>query len=225
MNFFNLQPTTYPLCQSTSEASNLQHNRGFTLIEMIVVMGIFVLLSTTLFINYSQFSVDASLSNLTHQIALIIRQAQVYGISVSQTASGLQEFRGYGVYFSTATLNDQKTVILFNDWSQVNKKYDPLASPCSGLPNDECQEKISIQSGDMVEKIIANGKTATPGTELNDISVVFTRPNPEATFLGYRKDNPTTQFVGISDLEIYLISLRGMEKKVVIWSTGQIAVE
>jgi hypothetical protein len=77
----------------------------------------------------------------------------------------------------------------------------------------------------MVEKIIANGKTASPGTELNDISIVFTRPNPEASFVGFRKDSPTTQFVGIADLEIYLISLRGTEKKVVVWSTGQIAVE
>ncbi|MFA5841745.1 MAG: type II secretion system protein, partial [Candidatus Paceibacterota bacterium] len=171
---------------------NLKHticsrktNQGFTLIEMIVVMGIFALLSSTLFINYSQFSVNASLSNLTHQLALIVRQAQVYGISVSQASSGSQQFKGYGVYFSTATVADQKTSILFNDWNPVNNKYDPIVGglgPCNGDVNDECQERISIQSGDMVEKIIANGKTASPGTELNDISIVFTRPNPEASF-------------------------------------------
>lgn len=198
---------------------------GFTLVEMVVVMGIFALLTSTLFINYSQFSVNASLNNLTHQIALIARQAQVYGISVSQASVGSQKFKGYGVYFSTASADDQKTVILFNDWNPVNKKYDPIAGPCTGLAEDECQEKISIQSGDMVEKIMANEKTSASGTELNDISVVFTRPNPEANFVAFRKDDPETQFVGIADLEVYLISTRGTEKKVVIWSTGQIAVE
>jgi prepilin-type N-terminal cleavage/methylation domain-containing protein len=214
----NPQPTTH----------NLQPNRGFTLIEMVVVMGIFALLSSTLFINYSQFSVNASLNNLTHQIALIARQAQVYGISVSQTVSGSQKFKGYGVYFSTETLDDQKTVILFNDWNPANKVYDPIVGglgPCNGDVNDECQEKITIQSGDMVEKIMANEKTAVPGTELNDVSVVFTRPNPEANFVAFRKDNPAVQFGDIADLEVYLISVRGTEKKVIIWSTGQISVE
>jgi len=200
--------------------------QGFTIIELLVVLAIFAVLSGTLFINYGRFNVGASLDNLVHQIALIVRQAQVYGISVSQSST--QQFRGYGAYFSVATINDQKTFIMFSDKAPADKLYTPAIPPgqqdnCDGL--SECVERITIQSGDKVEKIIANEKTSFPGTPAKEVHIVFTRPNPDANIVAYKLSDGTLITTPISDVVIYLQSLRGDEKKVVVWSTGQIAVE
>ncbi len=206
----NPQLTTY----------DLQPNRGFSLIEMLMVMGIFAFLSGMIFVNYGKFNTKASLDNLTHQVALVIRQAQVYGISVSQG----DQFKGYGVYFSTATPEDKVKFILFKDYNPQDKKYNPRTNPCGGDANDECLGKISIQSGDVVNKIIANGETSAPGIELREANIVFTRPSPDAQMTGLRGDNGAN-IDNIADLEVYLLSPRGPENKVVVWSTGQIAVE
>ena len=206
----NLQSTT----------NNLQPNRGFSLIEMLVVMGIFALLSTTVFINYSDFSVKASLDNLTHQVALIIRQAQVYGISVSQG----NQFRGYGVHFSVENPASQSMFTLFNDRNPSDKKYSPGANPCNGDINDECLEKISIRSGDTISLITAKAKTDPQNAiNLKEVHIVFTRPNPDANILGI--DFGNNQYDKLADVQITLKSLRLSTKKVIVWSTGQIAVE
>ncbi len=195
-------------------------NSGFSLIEMVVVIGIFAVLSSVVFANYGDFNVKASLDNLTHQVALYVRQAQVYGISVSSTYS---EFKGYGVYFSASSA-DQKTFIFFND-QNGNGRYDPMSSPCSGDPSDECVEKIKVQSGDYIYQIWANQKTLSPGTELEAVHIVFTRPNPDARILGINKSDGSTFAGQIADVEIYLKSAREAVKRIVVWSTGQVAVE
>lgn len=202
---------------------------GFSLIEMLVVVGIFAFLSSVVFANYNQFNIKASLDNLTHQVALIIRQAQVYGISVSQIYSSS---KAYGVYFSTATPGDQKTFVLFNDRhgpfagdNAPDKIYNPGPDPCGGVDlNDECVEKVSIQSGDTVGTLKAREKTDPANAlTLKALYVVFTRPNPDANILGVDANN--NQYDKLPDAEITLQSPKGATKRVVVWSTGQIAVE
>ena len=206
--------------QKLRRARKLKTNQGFTIIEMVVVVGIFALLSGVIFSGFNDFSVKASLDNLTHQVALIIREAQVYGISVSQSSP--QQFKGYGAYFSVETPGNHKNFFIFNDKNQ-NETYDSgVGSPCDG--SDECIEKVSIKTGDMVEKIRAREKTDILNTlSLKEVHIVFTRPNPDANILGIDLSN--NQFDNLADVEIYLISPRGAEKRVVVWSTGQIAVE
>lgn len=198
---------------------------GFSLIELMVVIGIFALLSGVIFSNYGKFNVKASLDNLTHQVALVIRQAQVYGISVAQ-----KNQKGYGVYFSTATPADQTTFILFNDRhglfspnSASDKLYNDENLSCNSIyPNDECIEKISIQSGDKVLQICGVGVDEGFCENLPNLHIVFTRPNPDASLIAIC---PSGNFSNFSHARIILQSPSGDKKSVVVWTTGQIAVE
>src|SRR5512133_2633560 len=90
----------------TPESRKLNHVRGFSLIEMIVVIGIIALLSTVTLSNYKDVSSRISLENLAQQIALTVRQAQVYGISVVRGTGSV--YPSYGVHFA-----GQNSFVLF----------------------------------------------------------------------------------------------------------------
>ena len=77
-NLQSIHPSKFLISKNLGrKVLNLQPNRGFSLIEMIVVIGIFAMLSGLVFSNYSDFNVSASLDNLAHRVALLVREAQV----------------------------------------------------------------------------------------------------------------------------------------------------
>ena len=179
-----------------------------------MVMGIFALLSTAVYGNYRSYNTNVSLENLSHQIALLIRQAQVYGISVTQ-----QNQKGFGAYFSSG-LNDNKSFPLFDDING-NKTYDSS--------NNESLEEITIRSGDFIAELCINPSTPTgtcpSGQLLSNLHIIFIRPNPEAVFQGvyFTSGNPTGSEV--ASAKIVIQSPNGSKRKIVVWNTGQIAVE
>ncbi|MFA6050814.1 MAG: type II secretion system protein [Candidatus Paceibacterota bacterium] len=76
---------------------------GLSFIELIVVVAIMGIISTIVLFRQARFSSDILITDMAYQIALAIRQAEVYGISSKQadTGSALTAFKaGYGVLFS-----------------------------------------------------------------------------------------------------------------------------
>ena len=96
---------------------------GFTLPEVMIVIGFFVIMSATLSIGVSKFSDSINLTNLAYDMALSLRQTQVYGTSVKdRTSSGVSTFEsGYGlIYFSS----DKLSYAMFADDPDVSKRYN-----------------------------------------------------------------------------------------------------
>ena len=60
---------------------------GFTLIELLVSIAIFIIITSVAVWNNSQFNSTILLTDLGYEIALSVRQAQVYGITVKAPAS------------------------------------------------------------------------------------------------------------------------------------------
>jgi prepilin-type N-terminal cleavage/methylation domain-containing protein len=70
---------------------------GVTLIELMVVISIFAIISATVIVDYRSFSSSISTQNLADDIALSIRKAQGYAIGVR----GYNNiFNGYGIHFA-----------------------------------------------------------------------------------------------------------------------------
>ena len=71
---------------------------GFTLIEMMVVVAIFVIATGIVLANLPAFRNKSSLDLTAQEVATGIRQAQVYGAGTRQ-ASTASKFPSYGIYF------------------------------------------------------------------------------------------------------------------------------
>ena len=60
--------------------NKLKEQGGFTLLEVIVVVAIFGIMTAVVIFNYSNFSSRVILTNMAYEIALTTRQAQVFGL-------------------------------------------------------------------------------------------------------------------------------------------------
>ena len=120
--------------------------QGFSIIELIVTMSMFVMISMALLFNYNTFSGHITLDTLSNQIALWIRDAQVEAMSVKVgAASGA--YSGYGIHFDRAT-PDQ--FIFFAD---LNGNADYDAGGTCGDATSECVKVITLLKGNKISKL------------------------------------------------------------------------
>lgn len=190
-----------------------KNSKGFTLVELLVVMGIMVVVSTLMFTNNSRFGGVVFLENLAYDIALSLRKAQVYGIAVRRY--GTDDFSaGYGVQF---VLNDPKRYILFADGVNPNGIFD-----CPDPENNVCEaiEESEIQGGYHIYDLCAVPSGGTKECGLSKLNILFKRPEPDA-YIRVVGDSP----ILYERAEIVLQSPRLDLISVVVEITGQIAVQ
>jgi hypothetical protein len=180
-----------------------------------VVLSIFAVISLVVLFKNNQFSNTVLLENLAYDIALSIREAQVYGLSVRETSVGSGVFdAAYGARFSSrapapSLLSDQTTFFLFADLNADNQ-WDP-----SGAENIQTSR---LKQGYVISEICGSATANTCDTVTDDLNIFFKRPDPEAHI--FRGDGVAWGYA-----EIHIISPSGGERKVVVYSTGQISVE
>ncbi|MEN9649803.1 MAG: hypothetical protein RL094_770 [Candidatus Parcubacteria bacterium] len=151
-------------------AASLQ--KGFSLIELIVVIGIFSLILSIALFNQNKLNNNILLTNLAYEIALLVRETQSYGIGV-RAADAAQGFEGgYGISFDPRTPGQ---VTLFNDKDNNQRVSGP----------SEVSSVYTIQN-QRGNSIVAQCIGAIPGECVGNstlINIIFKRPNPEAVFL------------------------------------------
>jgi len=178
--------------------------RGFTLVELVVTIGIFVVISTLVFANYPKFKSQLSLKKTSQEIAFAVREAQVYSLSVKEYEGRFDI--GYGVHFD---ISKPDTVLLFADVNK-NSEYDD---------NDGIVKEYKIRTSDSFSSLCGNEICG-----LSQLDAVYLRPNPLITLRG-KDSNGIPTSPDFSDAEIKILSSGGMEKKIIIWVSGQITIE
>lgn len=145
--------------------------RGFTLVELLVVSGIILFITSFIIFRQNQFNSSTVMRSLTYGIALSVRQAQTYGTSVRESTPGSGTFaQGYGVHFPSTGANAD-TYYQFTDSVTSNGFYDSgeaLPSLLLGKPfriMDLCT--VAVNTGTL---------SCTPTT----LTIFFRRPNPDA---------------------------------------------
>lgn len=203
--------------------------KGFSLIELLVSIAIFTAITALIMVNQSGFGGSVLITNLAYDVALGIRQAQVYGISVRRVSTVPEQAfdRSYGIHFDL-----QRQFVLFVDLDK-DGRYDTTANDTKGcLPtaNPECVNVFRIEQGNMITRFCAGadcaGAQANGGIDALDI--LFRRPEPEPIIHGI-KDKVVIQDGGVprvyTNSSVTVTSPQGMSRRVEVSSSGQISIK
>ena len=114
--------------------------RGFTLIEMVMVFVIFAIMATITLFNFREFNDKASFNNLADDVALRVITAQKAAISgqINANLLGADVEPSYGMYFSTAIPTGSTSAVDATDTQFVYFTDIPIVgAPYNGLYGDK----------------------------------------------------------------------------------------
>jgi prepilin-type N-terminal cleavage/methylation domain-containing protein len=200
--------------------------RGFTLVEMVVCIAIFAMMTALLVAKYGTFNQSVLLTDLAYDTAITVRTAQTYGLGVQSTGGSNPFNYAYGVEFC-ANVNGCGTIgsvhltnnffVLFSDVK--NDKFFDAGN---------IQQSIyTLTRGAIVSGICVTTDCTAPDGNLR-LDITFKRPNPDAIICSTAKcENSTTHvpyppypFAGI-----FIKGTDGSTREVTIRNTGQISVQ
>jgi prepilin-type N-terminal cleavage/methylation domain-containing protein len=193
---------------------------GFTLIELLIVIAIMAIILAVVVFNHQKFNSRIEITNLAYEIALSIREAQVFGLAVHGIHQAFDD--GYGVHFDINDEEGRNSFILFTDplidGGEGEGKYTQSFN-CA--KSSSCIYKFNIGRGNEIQCLggrDSSGQLLECGV-VTKADAVFYRPNPDAKII--LNDNITQA----RELSVCLISPQGDKGRVILSDTGQISVE
>lgn len=185
-----------------------QKQRGFTLVEIIAVLGIFMVLTSIVVFNYSKFRSDTVLTNMAYEVALTIREAQIYGVSAR--SSGVSFENAYGIFIPTSSSNQ------YSVYSDGNGDLLFSGDDCLLSGGDTCVTTYNFQNSIKISQLdVKIGGSCQPASTL---SISFKRPNPEPII----RRNSGNEAISLA--QITVSTEEGTDRYVVIYGNGQVAV-
>ncbi len=202
--------------------------KGFTLIELIVVVGIVALIASIALANFPSFRGRLALDREAGKIALAFRTAQQYSSGVRrfegqtfteplsvelQKCSGLYEaqFPAYSMTVSTQTDADRKSYSIYAD-----PDCDRISE---SFPNDLI-ETTALENNLRIDDICINIDSAAPTCGVAKLDVWYVRPNPTLLLTVNNVFDPNQQ-----SAKIILKAEDGSKKSVVVRKTGQVSIQ
>lgn len=209
---------------------------GFTMVELLVSLGIMATIMGTVIINYPESSLRINLAILTHETALAVREAQLRGTAVdSQDLS----IGGYGVYFSLASssqyayFNDIATTPGPNGLPVGDGMYSTLSGAdetisITDFPKRYAISKLCVGKGFPFSGPnggSCNNDLANSVPQIDTLTITFIRPNPRPT-ITINQDSSSTIQTGLSGSCIEIVSPKGggpgNVRSVQVYASGRI---
>jgi prepilin-type N-terminal cleavage/methylation domain-containing protein len=206
--------------------------RGFTLVEMLVVLAIISIITVIAVTGQSTFNKSLILTDTAYRVAFSARQAQSYGLASRKYGVSTSN-PGYGLHFASASPG---SYIFFAD---ISNSLTPFPSNCPvgtpGTPSakpgncrfDNSDGKVSTFTFDrgFTVRSFCGKRSSTlycSSDVLSNLDVVFTRPNTSTTISGLVNGNSLQSF----DCAVVTITdqSRTANRTVRISSLGEISV-
>jgi len=209
------------MTHSTLTQGHAEYCRGMTYIELIVVLGIFSVLSSVAIYNYGQFQDKVDIKNLASDIALKIVKAQKASLSgqLPKVAVPSNWKPAYGVYFKLISPGSNKSLIYFAD---VDQGYDyDDGTFCASPGTGECVEKINITKGNVISDLSVYyiGNPTPTSLAGSDLTVTFSRIRSGGVFQSSGSLGANIDYVQIS-----ILSPRGSTSLVKIYPSGRVQI-
>jgi len=198
----------------------ISKNKGFTLVELLVTITMFVIITGVVLVNSNKFDSSVLLNNFAYDVALTIKQAQSYGVNVRESSLSPTFDSVYGVFFDLR--NSITSYGLFevkpNDYSKILTA--DINATCSSDSN--CLQKYTMGRGTYIQSI-CGPKVGGNSCELIDskLVVMFQRPSLTAKIVSFENDLPNLR----DYIEITLGTSDGATSTVKVTSIGQVYVK
>src|SRR3989344_3215323 len=211
-----------------------KNNSGFTLVELLISVGIMSVIFTVIILNQSKYTDGIALTNLADEISLTISQAQVYSTGVKEFSTG--EFNAsYGLAFSLLSPGGSNSAYIYFADRDGNNIYDgDWSCPTTGS-NPECLSRVDISRGNVIDDfcVVKQDGTAdqcnlTGGGSngpVGRMDITFTRPSTEAQFQFFKNNgdpfNPLA-FGEVKGVKVVLKSPGELTRSATAYTTGPI---
>lgn len=166
------------------------------MVELLIVFAIMTVMSSVIMFNYSSFSANIDVKNMAYEVALSIRESQVFGLS-SQRGSGKYD-SPYGTHFNI----NSNTFETFIDNNSNGRYY-----------SSENIETLTINKNIYVSGIKVDCSTK------NEVTITYLRPDPDATIKSGSNAN-----YGFTEISLQPLNNSDYTKYVIVRDTGQIYV-
>lgn len=196
---------------------NPQNQYGFTIVELIVSLAIFAIMTSLVLSKYGKFDQGVILTNLAYDVALTIRNAQSYGLNVRSASRDANAFDysattaesggTYGVHFDKSLPSQ---FIFFVD-GNGNGIYDDLTNS---------DQKTTIKRGSSISSMcvsITKSCDDVGSVDVQKLDITFKRPDPNAIIIA--------NDIKYGYAEIVLKAVDNTTRKVIVNFTGQISVD
>lgn len=197
--------------------------------EMMIVVALFTIITISALMVHSRFGENILMTNLAYDVALSLREAQSYGLSVRQSPlSGGTFDIGYGVHFKSEAF-----FVFFAD-RNGNKKYDgtSIDGKCVVSDDSECLKVYRLEKGNSIAffcGVLAPLGALECRNFLNNeqtisfVDITFKRPEPDSFI---RSDlNPSNE-MRYRGAQIVVVSpRRSASRTIEVYQTGQISIK
>src|SRR3989344_4288707 len=214
-----------------------RQKQGFSLVEMVVVLGVMVMVMTLMFANFPKIKEQIALTLATRELALTIRKAQSYAIAVREfnssfpvnlcnsgydVSQGNIRFPPYGIAVAKqndGNGNDKFTYSIFGDTNcNAFLSQFPVYQSAS-----EFVSSVKIQNGVQISDI--DGYNGGDAIALRYAQIIYQRPNPSVILVGTTQGGGGITGTYSGRLEITLTSGSGAQQKIIVRPSGQISIE
>ncbi len=214
---------------------------GFTIIEMLVVLAIFAVMSSIIIFNYPKFQAQIDIKNTATDVALQIVQAQRDAVNGKLNGTKIVQDPwkpSYGVYFSklskfTGKYNtneySNKGFIYYIDSYNFSSIYGCFFNSDVSSSSNECLNQFIMQKGIYVSNLVVNCNNGS-NISLDTLDINFTRPTSSPKILDQSslldpRPSYCASSSGINYAEITLHSPQNLDAYIDIYASGRVQIK
>ena len=196
------------LSETIRSGKKVPSQKAFTLIELLVTIAIVMLVTGMALVRYGSFNNTILLKSQALEIALNIRQAQQYAISVSNFTGDTAN--AFGIHF--ALDNSSNSYILYQDTIGGHN----LTYTKTSTQDEQVGQPYVIDPRFVLQKVCSNSSCSR-----QQASISFKRPNFDAHLFYGPSQTP------VSRIDIYVAPANDAtsHKVISVYSSGQITVQ